>query len=89
MHRPKVRRALASRLYPRALAADLGLPPVRGLLLFGAPGCGKTLVAREIASALGAREPKIVSGPEMMSKYVGDSEAFIRGLFGDAELEQV
>jgi len=46
-------------------------------------------VAREIAAALGAREPKIVSGPEMMSKYVGESEAFIRGLFGDAELEQV
>mmetsp|Transcript_29857 Transcript_29857/g.96365 ORF Transcript_29857/g.96365 Transcript_29857/m.96365 type:complete len:576 (-) Transcript_29857:369-2096(-) len=83
-----VRRALASRLYPPALAADLGLPPVRGLLLYGPPGCGKTLVAREIASALGARQPKIVSGPEMMSKYVGDSEAFIRGLFGDAELEQ-
>ena len=83
-----VRRALASRLYPRALTKELGVAPVRGMLLYGPPGCGKTLLAREICSALGAREPKIVNGPEMMSKYVGDSEEFIRALFADAELEQ-
>ena len=84
-----VRRALASRLYPAALTRELGISPTRGVLLHGPPGCGKTLLAREITAALGAREPKIVSGPEMMSKYVGDSEAFIRGLFAEAELEQV
>ena len=59
------------------------------MLLYGPPGCGKTLLAREITSALGAREPKIVNGPEMMSKYVGDSEEFIRALFAEAELEQL
>ena len=58
------------------------------MLLYGPPGCGKTLLAREIAAAMGAREPKIVNGPEMMSKYVGDSEQFIRGLFAEAEVEQ-
>lgn len=84
-----VRRGLATRLYPRALARELGLPPVRGLLLYGPPGCGKTLVARQVAAALGAREPKVVNGPEMMSKYVGDSEGFIRALFAEAELEQL
>ena len=83
-----VRRALASRLYPRALTKELGVSPVRGMLLYGPPGCGKTLLAREICGALGAREPKIVNGPEMMSKFVGDSEQFIRALFAEAELEQ-
>ena len=63
-----VRRALASRLYPPAITKELGISPVRGMLLYGPPGCGKTLLAREITSALGAREPKIVNGPEMMSK---------------------
>ena len=58
------------------------------MLLYGPPGCGKTLLAREIAGAMGAREPKIVNGPEMMSKFVGDSEQFIRGLFAEAEVEQ-
>ena len=61
---------------------------MRGMLLYGPPGCGKTLLAREIAGAMGAREPKIVNGPEMMSKFVGDSEQFIRGLFAEAEVEQ-
>ena len=82
------RRALAARLCPPSLRQELGVRPVRGLLLHGPPGCGKTLCARALASALDAREPKIVNGPEMMSKYVGDSEAFIRSLFAEAELEQ-
>lgn len=83
-----VRRALAARLYPPSLTRSLGIQPARGLLLYGPPGCGKTLLAREIAAAMGAREPKIVNGPEMMSKYVGDSEEYIRGLFAEAEIEQ-
>ena len=77
-----VRRALACRLYPPALTRGLGIAPVRGMLLYGPPGCGKTLLAREISRVMGAREPKIVNGPEMMSKYVGESEGFIRGAWG-------
>ena len=57
-------------------------------MLFGPPGCGKTLMARQIGKMLNAREPKIVNGPEILNKYVGESEANIRKLFADAEDEQ-
>lgn len=57
-------------------------------MLFGPPGCGKTLMARQIGKMLNAREPKVVNGPEILNKYVGESEANIRKLFADAEDEQ-
>jgi vesicle-fusing ATPase len=81
------RRAFASRLYPASFIKKTGIQPVRGLLLYGPPGTGKTLIARQIAKMLNAREPKIVSGPEVLNKYVGLSEENIRGLFKDAEAE--
>lgn len=65
----------------------LGLTPVRGLLLYGPPGCGKTALAREIARALRARCPKIVSAPELLDRWVGRSERLVRELFHDAEAE--
>lgn len=61
---------------------------MKGILLFGPPGCGKTLMARQIGKMLNAREPKVVNGPEILNKYVGESEANIRKLFADAEDEQ-
>lgn len=60
---------------------------VSGILLHGPPGTGKTLIARQIGKMLNAREPKIVNGPEILSKYVGASEENIRKLFADAEKE--
>jgi len=66
---------------------SLGLKAVKGVLMYGAPGCGKTLLAREIASALRAREPKIISAPELLDRWVGGSEKLIRGLFREAEEE--
>lgn len=66
---------------------SLGLTSVRGLLLYGEPGCGKTLLAREIAKALRAKEPKIVAAPELLDKWVGGSEKLVRSLFEDAEAE--
>jgi vesicle-fusing ATPase len=82
------RRAFASRVYPPSLLKQMGMDHVRGLLLHGPPGCGKTLIARKIGQVLNAREPKIVNGPEILNKYVGQSEENIRELFKDAEEEQ-
>lgn len=81
------RRAFASRVFPPGLVEKLGIEHVKGILLYGPPGTGKTLIARQIGKMLNAREPKIVNGPEILSKYVGASEENIRKLFGDAEKE--
>lgn len=81
------RRAFASRIISPDLADKLGLRHVKGLLLYGPPGTGKTLIARQIGKMLNVREPKIVNGPEMLSKFVGASEENIRNLFKDAEVE--
>jgi vesicle-fusing ATPase len=82
------RRAFASRVYPSSVMAKLGVPHVKGMLLYGPPGCGKTLIAREIGKLLNGREPKIVNGPEVLDKYVGGTEQKVRDLFKEAEEEQ-
>jgi vesicle-fusing ATPase len=81
------RRAFASRVYPPHIVRDLGINHVRGMVLWGPPGTGKTLIARKIAHFLDAAEPKIINGPEILSKFVGESEKNIRELFADAEKE--
>lgn len=79
------RRLLAPRQQPEELLDALGVTVPKGLLLHGPPGCGKTLLAREIAAALGAATVQVVSGPEMMSRFVGESERWVRELFEPAE----
>lgn len=81
------RRAFASRVMPPSLLEQLGITHVKGILLYGPPGTGKTLMARQIGKMLNAVEPKIVNGPEILSKYVGESEKNVRELFADAEAE--
>ncbi|EGT33003.1 hypothetical protein CAEBREN_25573 [Caenorhabditis brenneri] len=81
------RRAFASRVFPPEFIEQLGMKHVRGMLLYGPPGTGKTLMARQIGKMLNAREPKIVNGPEILDKYVGESESNVRKLFADAEEE--
>lgn len=78
------RRAFAARIFPPHMVRDLGINHVRGMLLFGPPGTGKTLIARKLAKFLKAAEPKIVNGPEVLNKYVGQAEENIRNLFADA-----
>ncbi|KAM7533766.1 hypothetical protein Aperf_G00000106650 [Anoplocephala perfoliata] len=82
------RRTFASRMFPPEVSQQLGMKHVRGILLYGPPGTGKTLMARQIGKMLNAREPKIVNGPSILDKYVGESEANIRKLFADAEEEE-
>jgi len=78
------RRAFASRLLPKKLITDLGINHVRGIILHGPPGTGKTLIARQIGTILNCKEPKIVNGPSLLNKYIGESEENVRKLFVDA-----
>eukprot|EP00892_Ulva_mutabilis_P001467 jgi/Ulvmu1/11320/UM074_0035.1 len=63
--------------------AALGVPAASGVLLFGPPGCGKTLVAKAVAADCGANFISI-KGPELLNKYVGESERAVRQLFARA-----
>ncbi|CAL9224158.1 unnamed protein product [Arabidopsis halleri] len=82
------RRAFASRIFPPHVRNRLGAKHVKGMLLFGPPGTGKTLMARQIGKMLNGKEPKIVNGPEVLSKFVGETEKNVRDLFADAENDQ-
>lgn len=65
------------------LFQDVGVDPPSGVLLHGPPGTGKTLIAQSIANETNARFNKI-NGPEIMSKYTGESEERLRKIFEDA-----
>ncbi len=62
----------------------LGIEPPKGVLLHGPPGTGKTLIAKAVANESGANFTSI-AGPEVMSKWYGESEARLRKVFEDAE----
>ena len=62
----------------------VGIKPPRGVLMYGPPGCGKTLIARAVANETGAFLFSI-NGPEIMSKVSGESESNLRKAFEEAE----
>ncbi len=66
------------------LFARLGIEPHSGILLYGPPGCGKTLLAKVMASESEANMYPI-NGPEIMNKYYGETEAKIRDIFKEAK----
>jgi len=66
------------------LFSRLGVEPHSGILLYGPPGCGKTLLARSFAAESGANMI-LVRGPEILSKWVGESEKAIREIFRKAK----
>ncbi|OYT26992.1 MAG: AAA family ATPase [Thermofilum sp. ex4484_82] len=68
--------------YPNAFKR-LGIDPPKGILLYGPPGCGKTLLAKAVATESEANFVS-VKGPEIFSKWVGESERAIRELFRKA-----
>jgi transitional endoplasmic reticulum ATPase len=63
----------------------MGIKPPKGILLYGPPGCGKTLLARAVATESGANFITI-RGPEVFSKWVGESERAIREVFRKARM---
>ena len=69
--------------YPK-LYSDCGVRTPRGILLYGAPGTGKTLLAEAVSSHTGLNFIP-VRGPELLSKYIGASEANVRDLFSRAQ----
>lgn len=79
-----LRRCLSTRAYKKSVIQKLGIKHVKGMLLYGPSGTGKTLIARRIGNMISNKEPKIVNGPEIMNKFVGESEKNIRELFAEA-----
>ncbi len=76
-----------------ALFADYALPAPKGILLYGPPGCGKTLIAKAVANSLATKVAEMsgdskahsyflnIKGPELLNKYVGETERQIRLVF--------
>lgn len=62
----------------------IGISPPKGVLLYGPPGTGKTLLAKALANELDAHF-KVINGPEIMSKFYGESEKHLRDIFDEAE----
>ncbi len=78
------------------LFREHGLKPPKGILLYGPPGCGKTLIAKAVAKSLAKKAAEVsgvaesksyflnVKGPELLNKYVGETERHIRLIFARA-----
>ena len=79
----EVREAVELPLTDRQKFEDLGIQPPRGILLYGPPGTGKTLIAKAVASESGANFIP-VRGPQLLSKWVGESERAVREVFKKA-----
>lgn len=79
----KIREIVELPLRHPELFDQLGIDAPKGVLLHGPPGCGKTLIARAIASESNAAFFK-VSGPEVVHRYYGESEAHLRSVFDKA-----
>ncbi|NWI60802.1 SPAT5 protein, partial [Calyptomena viridis] len=69
------------------LFKSYGIPPPRGVLLYGPPGTGKTLIAKAIATEVGAHVT-VINGPEIISKFYGESESRLRQIFTEASLRR-
>jgi transitional endoplasmic reticulum ATPase len=64
--------------------SKIGIEPHKGILLFGPPGCGKTLIAKALASESNANF-YIINGPEIVNKYYGETESKLREIFQKAK----
>ncbi len=80
----KIREMIELPMRHPELFKHLGIEPPKGVLLYGPPGCGKTLLAKAVANESGAHFVAL-NGPEIMSKFYGESEGKLREIFEDAE----
>ncbi len=80
----KIREMIELPLTHPEIFKRLGMAPPKGVLMHGLPGCGKTLLARAVAHESAAAFI-YVSGPEIIQKFYGESEAKLRKIFEDAE----
>ncbi len=80
----KIREMVELPMKSPELFRRLGITPPKGVLLMGPPGTGKTLIAKAVANESGANF-KVINGPEIMSKFYGESEQKLRETFEDAE----
>ena len=78
------RRAFSSRLIPNEVLKNLGINHVKGIILSGGPGTGKSLIARQVGKVLNCDVPSVVNGPSLLSKFHGESEENVRKLFQKA-----
>ena len=81
----KIREVIELPLKKPELIKYLGIKPHKGILLYGPPGCGKTLIAKAIANEVNAHFIS-VNGPELLSKYHGQSEENFRDIFEEGRL---
>ncbi|MHA1229824.1 MAG: CDC48 family AAA ATPase [Candidatus Helarchaeota archaeon] len=81
----ELREAVVWPIQKPELFKEMGIKPPRGIMLYGPPGCGKTLLAKAIATESEANFIS-VKGPEVLSKWVGESEKAIREIFRKARL---
>ncbi|KAK3315044.1 P-loop containing nucleoside triphosphate hydrolase protein [Apodospora peruviana] len=82
--RKKLEMSIIGPIKQPELFSKVGIKPAAGILLWGPPGCGKTLVAKAVANESKANFISI-KGPELLNKYVGESERAVRQLFGRAK----
>ncbi|MBS1262900.1 MAG: VCP-like ATPase [Methanonatronarchaeales archaeon] len=82
----RVRELIELPLRHPELFQRLGIDPPKGVLLYGPPGTGKTLIAKAVSNESGASFFSI-KGPEIMSKYYGESEEQLRDIFKEAKEE--
>ena len=80
----KIREMVELPMKSPELFKRLGISPPKGVLLHGPPGTGKTLIAKAVANESGANF-KTINGPEIMSKFYGESEQKLRQMFEEAE----
>ncbi|XWV25280.1 vesicle-fusion atpase [Tupanvirus deep ocean] len=80
-----VKSIFVTRIIPEKVYKKLNIKHTKGAILYGPPGCGKTRIARQIGSLIGCVNIRIINGPELLNKYVGESEKNVRECFEAAK----